>query len=210
MVNIYGSGGGGVSSEDITARRADVLETVSTITSDSNDEMVKGTLANIAAEESYKSVRTDSSNLYLGVTSGAHVTNTASGYPAVYIPLSKLREKIGVTDASKILSGVTIAGLTGTMTNQGSKSTTLAINTSYIVPKGYHDGTGKVTADKDYSTKAAFSYTPNKPTSNHMIQAAGVYMSGDITLKGDANLVASNIKKGVKIFGITGTYEYDW
>ena len=210
MVNIYGSGGGGVTSEDITARRADVLATVSTITSDSNDEIVSGTLANIVAEESYKSVRTDSSNLYLGVTSGAHVTNTSSGYPAVYIPLSKLREKIGVPDASKILSGVTIAGLTGTMVNKGAVNQTLAINSTYIVPAGYHNGSGKVTADKDYSTKEAFTYTPNKPTSTQLIQASGVYMSGNITVKGDANLVASNIKKGVKIFGITGTYEYDW
>ena len=32
-------------------------------------------------------------------------------------------------------------------------------------------------------------------------------MSGDQTIKGDANLVASNIKKDVSIFGIIGTYE---
>ena len=32
-------------------------------------------------------------------------------------------------------------------------------------------------------------------------------MSGDQTIKGDANLTASNIKKDVHIFGIIGTYE---
>lgn len=35
----------------------------------------------------------------------------------------------------------------------------------------------------------------------------GYYLSGIQTIKGDSNLVAGNIKKGVKLFGITGTYE---
>ena len=35
MVNIYGSGGGGITSDDVTASKADVLSTVGTITSDS-------------------------------------------------------------------------------------------------------------------------------------------------------------------------------
>lgn len=36
---------------------------------------------------------------------------------------------------------------------------------------------------------------------------AGRYTSGQITLKGDANLVAKNIKSGVAIFGIEGNYK---
>lgn len=35
---------------------------------------------------------------------------------------------------------------------------------------------------------------------------AGVYLSGKQTIKGDANLLAENIKEGVELFGITGTY----
>ena len=205
MVNIYGSGGGGITSDDVTASRADVLNTVATITSDSNDEVVVGTLANIGATEAHKSVRTDSSNLYLGMTVGAHVTNASSGYPEVYIPLSTLRSKIGYTDAQKVLNGTTIAGLAGTMPNRGAVNTTLAINATYTIPAGYHNGAGKVQVDKAYSTKGAFTYTPNNPTSVQTIQAAGVYMSGNITLKGNANLKSENIKQGVTIFGIKGT-----
>ena len=37
--------------------------------------------------------------------------------------------------------------------------------------------------------------------------AAGQYLSGAQTIKGDANLVAGNIKSGVSIFGVAGTYE---
>lgn len=210
MVNIYGSGGGGISSSDVTASSADVLATVQTITTDSNDELKSGTLANIASREKYKNKRIDSSRLYLGVSVGAHVTNESNGYPEVYIPLTDLRNIIGYTDASKVLTGTTIAGLAGTMPNRGKVSQTLAINKTYTIPKGYHDGTGTISADGTYTTKSGFTYTPSKPTANSTIQSSGVYMSGNIVVKGDQNLKAENIKKGVTIFGITGTYEYDW
>ena len=208
MVNIYGSGGGGITSDDVTASRADVLSTVATITTDSGDEVVNGTLANVGATEAHKSFRKDSSNLYLGVTVGAHVTNASSGYPEVYIPLSTLRSQIGYTDAAKVLAGTTIAGLAGTIPNRGAVNATLAINGTYVIPAGYHNGAGKVQVDKAYSTKSAFTYTPTNVTSVQTIQSAGVYMSGDIILKGEANLKPENIKEGVTIFGVKGTYVY--
>ena len=51
-------------------------------------------------------------------------------------------------------------------------------------------------------SKAAQTYTPG--TTDQTI-TAGQYLSGDQTIKGDANLVANNIKSGVEIFGVTGT-----
>lgn len=53
-------------------------------------------------------------------------------------------------------------------------------------------------------SKAATTYTPS--TSDQII-ASGTYLTGAQTIKGDANLVAGNIKSGVSIFGITGIYE---
>lgn len=52
--------------------------------------------------------------------------------------------------------------------------------------------------------KAAATYTPG--TSNQTI-ASGQYLSGAQTIKGDANLLAGNIKSGVSIFGVAGSYE---
>lgn len=53
-------------------------------------------------------------------------------------------------------------------------------------------------------SKAAATYTPG--TSAQTI-AAGQYLSGAQTIAGDSNLTAANIKSGVSIFGVTGTYE---
>ena len=55
-------------------------------------------------------------------------------------------------------------------------------------------------------SKGATTYTPG--TSNQTI-ASGQYLSGVQTIKGDSNLVASNIAKGKSIFGISGTYTSD-
>jgi len=91
---------------------------------------------------------------------------------------------------------------TGTMPNRGAVSQSLAINGSYTIPAGYHNGSGKVT--QSVKTKGAQTYTPG--TTNQTI-AAGQYLTGAQTILGDPNLKPENIKKGVKIFGNTGTHE---
>lgn len=61
---------------------------------------------------------------------------------------------------------------------------------------------GTKSATKQLTTKGATTWTPK--TSNQTI-ASGTYLTGTQTIKGDSNLVASNIKSGVSIFGVTGT-----
>lgn len=51
--------------------------------------------------------------------------------------------------------------------------------------------------------KSAATITPG--TTNQTI-ASGTYLTGTQTIAGDADLVASNIKSGVNIFGVTGAY----
>lgn len=60
---------------------------------------------------------------------------------------------------------------------------------------------GKVTGT--IKSLAAQTITPG--TEDRKI-VSGRYLSGDQTIKGDANLLAENIKEGVELFGITGTY----
>lgn len=56
----------------------------------------------------------------------------------------------------------------------------------------------------DVPRKAAETITPG--TENQTI-AANQYLTGAQTIKGDGNLSAGNIKKGVSIFGVVGTLE---
>lgn len=51
-------------------------------------------------------------------------------------------------------------------------------------------------------SKGAQTYTPK--TVSQTI-AKGQYLSGNQTIQGDGNLIASNIKSGVSIFGVSGT-----
>lgn len=47
------------------------------------------------------------------------------------------------------------------------------------------------------------TYTPG--TADRTLVAANRYVTGNVVMKGDSNLKAANIKKGVNILGITGT-----
>ncbi len=60
---------------------------------------------------------------------------------------------------------------------------------------------GKVTGS--IQSQAAQTITPG--ASDKTI-ASGKYLSGTQTIKGDANLLAENIKNGVSIFGVAGSY----
>lgn len=53
-------------------------------------------------------------------------------------------------------------------------------------------------------SKGSATYTPSTTDS---IISSGVYLSGNQTIKGDANLNSANIKKDVTIFGVTGTLD---
>lgn len=63
---------------------------------------------------------------------------------------------------------------------------------------------GTKSATKQLTTQDAKTVTPT--TSNQTAVASGRYTTGAVTVKGDANLVAGNIKSGISIFGVTGTY----
>lgn len=93
-----------------------------------------------------------------------------------------------------IKAGVEIAGITGTFTSDA----TAAAGEILTGKTAYVNG-NKVTGT--IASKGAQTYTPG--TSDQTI-ANGQYLLGTQTIKGDANLVAKNIKQGVSIFGVTG------
>lgn len=93
-----------------------------------------------------------------------------------------------------------------------SKSVTPSETAQTVSPDSGYDGLSQVSVGAISNTyigsgvtkKAAATYTPG--TADQTI-AKDQYLSGVQTIKGDANLIAENIKKDVTIFGKTGTYE---
>lgn len=119
--------------------------------------------------------------------------------------------------ASNIKKGVTIFNVTGSYNEATggptlqSKAVSPSESTQTVSPDSGYDGLSKVTVNaisstyigSDVTKKSAATYIPK--TTDQSI-ASGQYLSGTQTIKGDANLVAGNIKSGVSIFGVTGTY----
>lgn len=113
------------------------------------------------------------------------------------------------SDAVDMQGGFVTGGASGAVLR--SKTVSPSESAQTIKADYGYDGLSQVTVNavsKTYvgsgvTKKSAATYTPS--TSNQTI-AASQYLSGAQTIKGDANLVAGNIKSGVSIFGVTGTY----
>lgn len=114
--------------------------------------------------------------------SGATVTVPAGYYPA--------QTNKSVATATQATPSVTV--------DSGGKITVSATQAAGYVTAGTK------TATKQLTVQAAKTWTPG--TSNQTL-ASDRYLTGPQTIKGDANLKAANIVKGVSIFGVTGTAE---
>lgn len=72
-----------------------------------------------------------------------------------------------------------------------------------LLGKTFYAGADKGKKTGTIPVKAAATITPG--TAAQTI-AAGQYLSGGQTIQGDANLLAENIKSGVSIFGVAGSF----
>lgn len=120
-------------------------------------------------------------------------------------------------DAGKVLSSVVVNGDADLVTNNIKSGANIfgVAGNSNVVDTSAGDATAAqiLSGKKAYvdgalvtgtiPSKSAQTYTPG--TSNQTI-SAGQYLSGAQTIAGDADLIAANIKSGVNIFGVAGTY----
>ena len=115
--------------------------------------------------------------------------------------------------ANDILSGKTayVKGtkITGNINTviQATPSVTVNSNgliTATVTQSAGYIAAGTKSATKQLAFQAAKTITPT--TVNQTAVAGGYYTGGDIVVKGDSNLKAENIAKGISIFGVTGTH----
>ena len=153
------------------------------------------------------STSSGTSKATIGRSTSAQYINIPVGYnsTASYYTISAVAN--GSAKGPTSLTGSSANISTGTNTITLTKT---GITTTPTVTAGYVNSatasTATVTLTASVTTKAAATITPS--TSNQTI-AAGTYLTGTQTIAGDADLTAANIKTGVQIFGVTGSYTSD-
>ena len=106
-------------------------------------------------------------------------------------------------------SGYYSAQATKTVTTATQATPTISVNSSTgLITATATQTAGYVTAGtKSVTSQLAFqaAKTITPGTTNQTAVAANTYVGGAVTVKGDSNLVASNIVSGKSIFGVVGT-----
>ena len=165
-------------------------------TLDSGGKMLSG---NTAYADGVKYTGTIVSKSGSDLTASGDTVTVPAGY---YSAQASKAVAGGSATAPASISGTSATLSTGTNTLTLSKtiSVTPSVTAGYVASGTA--GNSNVSLTASVTTKAAATITPG--TSSQSI-AAGTYLTGAQTIAGDQNLVASNIKSGVSIFGINGS-----
>ena len=119
--------------------------------------------------------------------------------PSSYKNISGVTATAADVLATKVFVNST-GNVAGTMPNNGAVSKVLdTTTTEYTVPAGYHNGSGTVSVVLETKT-----VTPSATVQNSTPTAGKVLSK--VTVNTDPDLVAANIKDGVDIFGVAGTF----
>lgn len=113
-------GAGGITSDDVTAKRAHVLQGYTALTADSDDEAVQGTMVNrgnIVDTTGFENAYWDSK--YLARMEQGFYSQNEQWKPCVAIPYEVLASVAGI-DAGKMLDTLTVAGVRGTVHTYGA------------------------------------------------------------------------------------------
>ena len=187
-VCLINKSGGGISSDDVTAKREHVLQGFTALTSDSNDEPAQGTIPNKGNGTDVLELvnAAGESKVYARMDEGYYSKN-GQWKPAVAIPYAVLAQSIGI-NASKMLDDYTVAGIRGTIPRW------VATHGDVIIANQSHSGQG-------------FAY--DLPGVGRCI-VTGIknesYIHGaNYVALPSPNFLPHNIRKGVNINGIVGT-----
>ena len=134
---LMAGGTGGVSSDDVTASKAQVLQGYKTVTTDSNDEVVEGTIPKRGTWSTASEVVNASGESTVHVRFEEGYYNKDGQYkPTAKIPYAVLSNVLGI-DANKMLDSLTVAGVRGTIPIRGYRGPNCTEIFMYQADGGY-------------------------------------------------------------------------
>ena len=183
--------GGGTDTTNAIAKSDTVVEGYTCYV---NDELIVGNIPAVTLSETT-------------VTPSKKITLSYGKYEETNISTSTLKEETVSTavssDILKLYDGWSNGDhLEGSIVNNGAISQSFSVNTSYTIPQGWHNGSGKVT--QTLAVQGAVGITAG--TGNQTVCSAGKWTTGEQWVWGNGNLVPWNIKNGVEIFGVWGNF----
>lgn len=130
-------GTGGVTSDDVTASKSHVLQGYKTVTTDSNDEVVEGTIPKRGTWSTASEVVNASGESTVHVRFEEGYYNKDGQYkPTAKIPYAVLSNVLGI-DANKMLDTLQVSGVRGTIPIRGYKGEDCNEMWYYSVEGGY-------------------------------------------------------------------------
>lgn len=199
ILGIQGTGvaGEGLDTSDADATPEDIL---SGKTAYVNGEKIEGIVEPLYDIHSNAENIDVSSAPLVQITGPVYDNGIITDEATVHMDLaeSEIAEAVGLT-SDKITSGTTVLGITGTAeTLDTSDATAVATDIR-------QDKTAYIKGKKVVGTMTTYASKTVTPTAEDQTLTEGYYTN--LTIKGDTELVPDNIRKGVSIFNILGTYE---
>lgn len=138
------------------------------------------------------------------------------GFDKIIVSPIKLQEKPATpsTSEQEITPDSTYDGLSKVTVDavksvaQATPAITVATNgliTALATQSAGYVSAGTKSATKQMTTQAGTTITPS--IGRKLAVQSSRYTTGDVYVAGDSNLTSDNIKKGVSIFGVAGSYE---
>ena len=120
---LMAGGTGGVSSDDVTASKAQVLQGYKTVTTDSDDEVIEGTMVNRGnGMDAVDFTNAHWESKFVARMEEGYYSQAGQWNPYVAIPYAVMASVAGV-DANKMLETLTVAGVRGTVHTYGAWNT---------------------------------------------------------------------------------------
>ena len=124
---LMAGGTGGVSSDDVTAGKAQVLQGYKTVTTDSDDEIIEGTMVNRGnGMDAVDFTNAHWESKFVARMEEGYYSQAGQWKPYVTIPYAVMASVAGV-DANKMLDSLTIAGVRGTVHTYGAWNNALEV-----------------------------------------------------------------------------------